>query len=70
MLKADEKTESFELINKAKGESLIHSVKCSSLHKLRKIRNGFQHPEREQIQYTKTDIEEWRDIVFEIGGSK
>lgn len=70
LLKADEKTESFELINKAKGESLIDSVKCSSLHKMRKIRNGFQHPEREQIQYTKTDIEEWRDIVFEIGGSK
>lgn len=54
----------------AEQEKLIDNKKCSSLHKLRKIRNGFQHPEKEQIQYTKVDIEEWRDIVFEIGGSK
>ena len=70
LLKADDKTEAFELINMAEQERLIDSKKCSSLHKLRKIRNGFQHPEKEQIQYTKADIEEWRDIVFEIGGSK
>lgn len=70
LLKADDKTEAFELINMAEQEKLIDSKKCSSLHKLRKIRNGFQHPEKEQIQYTKADIKEWRDIVFEIGGSK
>ena len=70
LLKTDDKTEAFELINMAEQEKLIDSKKCSSLHKLRKIRNGFQHPEKEQIQYTKADIEEWRDIVFEIGGSK
>ena len=70
LLKADEKTEAFELINMAEQEKLIDSKKCSSLHKLRKIRNGFQHPEKEQIQYTKDEIEEWRDIVFEIGGGK
>lgn len=70
LLKADDKTEAFELINMAEQEKLIDNKKCSSLHKLRKIRNGFQHPEKEQIQYTKVDIEEWRDIVFEIGGSK
>ena len=64
------KTEALELINMAEQEKLIDSKQCSSLHKLRKIRNGFQHPEKEQIQYTKADIEEWRDIVFEIGGSK
>ncbi len=70
LIKADDKTEAFELINMAEQDKLIDSKKCSSLHKLRKIRNGFQHPEKEQIQYTKADIEEWRDIVFEIGGSK
>ncbi len=70
LLKADDKTEAFELINMAEQEKLIDSKKCSSLHKLRKIRNGFQHPEKEQIQYTKAEIEEWRDIVIEIGGSK
>lgn len=70
LLKADDKTEAFELINMAEQEKLIDSKKCSSLHKFRKIRNGFQHPEKEQIQYTKADIEEWIDIVFEIGGSK
>lgn len=70
LLKADDKTEAFELINMAEQVKLIDSKKCSSLHKLRKIRNGLQHPEKEQIQYTKADIEEWRDIVFEIGGSK
>lgn len=70
LLKADDKTEAFELINMAEQEKLIDNKKCSLLHKLRKIRNGLQHPEKEQIQYTKSDIEEWRDIVFEIGGSK
>lgn len=70
LLKADDKTEAFELINMAEQEKLIDNKKCSLLHKLRKIRNGLQHPEKEQIQYTKADIEEWRDIVFEIGGSK
>lgn len=70
LLKADDKTEAFELINMAKQEKLIDSKKCSSLHKLRKIRNGFQHPEKEQIQYIKAEIEEWRDIIFEIGGGK
>lgn len=70
LLKADDKTEAFELINMAEQEKLIDNKKCSLLHKLRKIRNGLQHPEKEQIQYTKADIEEWRDIVFEIGGGK
>ncbi len=70
LLKADDKTEAFELINMAEQEKLIDNKKCSLLHKLRKIRNGLQHPEKEQIQYTKADIEEWRDIVFEIGGSE
>ena len=70
LLKADYKTEAFELFNMAEQEKLIDNKKCSLLHKLRKIRNGLQHPEKEQIQYTKADIEEWRDIVFEIGGSK
>lgn len=60
--------ESFELINLAKEKGMIDEGKCSSLHKMRKIRNGFQHPEREQIQYTEDDIKKWKDIVFEIGG--
>lgn len=54
----------------AEKAELIDATKRSSLHTMRKARNGFQHPEREQIQYTKNDIEEWRDIVFEIGGNK
>ena len=39
-------------------------------HKLRMCRNGFQHPEREQISFDKTTIEEWRDIVFSIKEKK
>lgn len=69
-LKATDLTEAYELINMAEKAGLIDANKCSLLHTMRKIRNGFQHPEREQIQFTKADIEEWRDIVFEIGGSK
>jgi hypothetical protein len=33
-------------------------------------RNGFQHPEREQISFDKATIEEWRDIVFSIKEEK
>lgn len=59
-----------DLINYAEKNGLIDKKKCHELHTLRQIRNGFQHPQRKQISFTKTDIEVWRDIVFEIGGVK
>lgn len=70
ILDTNDYLESFELINLAMQKGMIDERKCASLHKMRKIRNGFQHPEREQIPYTEDDIRRWEDIVFEIGGKK
>ena len=70
LLEADNLAQANELIDEAEQVGFIDSKQASALHKMRMCRNGFQHPEKEQIQYTKADIEEWRDIVFEIGGSK
>ncbi|MCR4661563.1 MAG: hypothetical protein K5765_06140 [Clostridia bacterium] len=55
-----------ELIDKAEKEGLIDSHNANVLHKLRMCRNGFQHPENNQIKFDKPTIENWRDIVFSI----
>lgn len=70
LIESDEELQANELIDKAKDEKLIDRNECDSLHKLRKIRNGFQHPERNQIPFTKDDLVEWEKIVFKVGGSK
>lgn len=70
LLKTDGKIQAFELINMAENKKIINTKECSLLHNLRMIRNGFQHPETNQIQYKKADIEEWRDIIFKIGDNK
>lgn len=70
MLGADDKAEAFDLINLAERAKMINSKENNLLHKLRKLRNGFQHPEKEQVPFSKAEIEEWRDIVFEVGGRK
>ena len=70
LLSLDSETSAHDLIEEAKAQRLIDGKQASSLHKLRMCRNGFQHPEREQISFDKTTIEEWRDIVFSIKEEK
>lgn len=70
LLSLDNETSAHDLIEEAKAQRLIDGKQTSSLHKLRMCRNGFQHPEREQISFDKATIEEWRDIVFSIKEEK
>lgn len=70
LLQADRETQANELIDKAVANKLISKPQADALHKLRMCRNGFQHPERKQIPFDKPTIENWRDIVFMIGGQK
>lgn len=70
LLQADRETQANELIDNALADKLITKQQADALHKLRMCRNGFQHPERKQIPFDKPTIENWRDIVFMIGGQK
>ena len=70
LLQADRETQANELIDNALADKLINKPQADALHKLRMCRNGFQHPERKQIPFDKLTIENWRDIVFTIGGQK
>ncbi len=70
LLQADRETQANELIDNAVGNQLISKPQADALHKLRMCRNGFQHPERKQIPFDKPTIENWRDIVFMIGGQE
>ena len=70
LLQADRETQANELIDNALADKLITNPQADALHKLRMCRNGFQHPERKQIPFDKPIIENWRDIVFMIGGQK
>lgn len=68
LLQADRETQANELIDNALADKLITKPQADALHKLRMCRNGFQHPERKQIPFDKPTIENWRDIVFLVGG--
>ena len=70
LLQADREIQANELIDNAVVNQLISKPQADALHKLRMCRNGFQHPERKQILFDKPTIENWRDIVFMIGGQK
>ena len=70
LLKAGNEMQANELIDNALGGGLITNGQADALHKLRMCRNRFQHPERQQIPFDKPTIENWRDIVFMIGGQK
>ncbi len=68
LLQADREMQANELIDNAFANGLIAKQQADTLHKLRMCRNGFQHPERKQIPFDKPTIENWRDIVFMVGG--
>lgn len=70
LLQADRETPANELIDNAFAQQLIDKPQFDALHKLRKCRNSFQHPELKQVSFDRSTIENWRDIVFMIGGRK
>ena len=70
ILQADNTMQANELIDMAKERGFIDGKEASALHKLRICRNRLQHPDGIQAQFNKNDIENWRDIVFLIGGNK
>lgn len=70
LLQADRETQANELIDNAFANKLITKPQADALHILRMCRNGFQHPERKQFPFDKPTIENWRDMVFMVGGQK
>lgn len=70
ILQADSTMQANELIDMAKEKGFIDGKEASALHKLRICRNRLQHPDGVQAQFNKNDIENWRDMVFSIGGNK
>ncbi len=54
------------LINTGREKGIIAKEAFGELHALRKCRNGFLHPEREQIPFDRERIEGWRDFVFAL----
>lgn len=70
LLKADSAVPANELIDAAKKDGYIDRNQADALHKLRICRNAFQHAERNQIEFDKEIITQWKDIVFSIVGGK
>ncbi len=70
LLKADKSMKAVDLIDNALAKKIIDKSQVDALHKLRICRNGFQHPELNQIPFDKKTVENWCDIVFMIGGKK
>ncbi len=65
------KLDAKEVIDGAKRNGCISAQQADMLHRLRMCRNGFQHPETQQIPCDKATLESWRDLVFSLkGGSK
>ena len=69
-LQVDKSTPVNDTINGALNKKLITKPQADALHKLRMCRNGFQHPGAAQIPYDRPTIENWRDLVFMVGGLK
>lgn len=59
-------TQANDLIDEAVKKKVISSTQATELHHLRMCRNGFQHPERKQIEFNREIINNWKNIVFSI----
>ena len=68
LLSADLTLGANELIDEAESQGIIKREEANRLHKLRMCRNGLQHPDKKQIPFDKTTLEEWRDTVFSLKG--
>ncbi|MCH5156070.1 MAG: hypothetical protein J1F69_05625 [Clostridiales bacterium] len=69
-LQVDKSTPVNDTINGALNKKLITKPQADALHRLRMCRNGFQHPGAAQIPFDRPTIENWRDLVFMVGGLK
>lgn len=70
ILGTDRTAQANELIDLAKDDNIVTAQEASALHKLRICRNAFQHPDSRQAVYNAQMIEQWKNIVFSIGGDK
>lgn len=70
LVSADLSVQANELIDEAQNQGIIKRDEANRLHKLRMCRNGLQHPDKKQIPFDKTTLEEWRDIVFLLKGEQ
>lgn len=59
----------FELLTNPDMKKYLDESEISSMHLLRKCRNGFQHPkDKREVQYSEKIIREWCSVVEKIGG--
>ncbi len=65
-LGAKETEDVYLLIDKMKAKKFINEQQKDTLHNLRQCRNGFVHPDRKQISYSKQLVEQWAETVFEV----
>lgn len=70
ILNADSMTSAHDLLVEARNKGIIDGKQESVLHKLRMCRNGFQHPERSQVQVNKEMVQNWLDTVFAVKGEQ
>ena len=66
LLSMGDEASAHDLIEEARNQKIIDGQQASNLHKLRMCRNGFQHPERNQIPFDKATIESWCEDVFSL----
>ena len=66
LLSMGDEASAHDLIEEARSRKMIDGKQASNLHKLRMCRNGFQHPERNQIPFDKATIESWCEDVFSL----
>lgn len=66
LLSMGDEASAHDLIEEARSQKIIDGKQASNLHKLRMCRNGFQHPERNQIPFDKATIESWCEDVFSL----
>ena len=66
LLSMGDEASAHDLIEEARSQKMIDGKQASNLHKLRMCRNGFQHPERNQIPFDKATIESWCEDVFSL----
>ena len=64
-----ENVHTFDLLSDENITNYLSEEEISSMHELRKCRNGFQHPkERRDVQYSERIIRGWCAVVEKLGG--
>ena len=69
-LEANASMQANELIDEAKARGIVDDSTANALHRLRMVRNRFQHPEKNRISFTRDDVKKWIEIVFSLKEEK